>query len=267
MPKPKPKGASPVFHSRPHHLKPETVTKLLSCLGYPNYDLHQEALDHQMPGWQVKKSEVGAPLILEPKPLKTTDEQPKDLGAVIRGIELALGLYVSSAKHLDEIPRPADYKNAFTPLKQQSVTLLSGLCGLGGYYRDLFAFKGEDIYALEKSLISLIGVCEAVQKDMEGKTSKGAKIDRAFGVSISLLLRLYREHAKSANKSDEAEFVKTALLDARILKPLPEKSTGIGKNKKIEITEEERLIDFDKKIKRFIRQADKTPVEPPQHFG
>lgn len=257
MPQPIPKRASPIFHTRGHHLESNTVSHLLTLLGYPDYDLRQEALDHQKPGFQVDKAEPGAPLILKRQPPNSERIAKNDLGAVIRSIELALGLYVHGSIHLDEIPRAADYCNNFEPLRTDAFELLGKLSGLGGYYREQFEIKGENIYSIEQSLVSLIGVCETVINDMKGQSSKGARVNRALIVTIKELLRIFRSNACASAKNNEINFVKFALVKAKILKPLPA-------NKDIPV--DQREIDFTKKVARHINQADKSTVPSPSTF-
>lgn len=257
MPKPIPKNASPVFHVRGHHLDSEAVDHLLTLLGYPNYDLRQEALDNQLPGFQVEKAEPGAPLILKRQKISSGTVKKMDLGAVIYSIELALGLYVYGSTHIDEIPRAADYCNIFESLRTDAVDLLAGLSNLGGYYRDQFEIKGESIYSIEQSLASLIGVCEAVKNDMTGKSSKGSRINRALILTIKELLRIFRANAILSAKDNKINFLKFALVEAKIVKPLPA-------NK--DTPSEQRDIDFTKKVARYIYQADKSTDPMPNRF-
>jgi hypothetical protein len=195
MPKPIPKNASPIFHVRGHSLGSQSVARLLDLLGYENYDLRQEALDHQLPEFQVEKAESGAPLVLKRQPSSSEGAAKKDLGAVILSIELALGLYVEGSKHLDEIPRAADYDLIFSSLQVDANKLLGGIAGLGGYYRDQFALKGADIHKIEMAIASIVDVCTAVQNDMKGQSSKGTRANRALMITIKELLRIFRSNA------------------------------------------------------------------------
>lgn len=257
MTKPIPKNASPVFHARGHHLDSKAVDHLLTLLGYPNYDLRQEALDNQLPGFQVEKAEPGAPLILKRQKISAGTAKKMDLGAVIYSIELALGFYVYGSTHLDEIPRAADYCNIFESLRVDAVDLLAVLCGLGGYYREQFEIQGKSVYSIEHSLISLIGVCEAVKKDMKGRSSKGSRVNRALILVIKKLLQIFRSTALSRTKGNEIKFVKFALVEAKIVKPLPA-------NKDVPV--DQRDIDFTKKVARYINQADKNTDPMPSRF-
>jgi hypothetical protein len=257
MTKPIAKNASPVFHIRGHQLRSVTVSKLLTLLGFPDYDLQQEALNHQLPGYRVENSETGDPLILNRQTENTEGLAKNDLGSVIRRVELALGLYVEGYKHLDQIPRAADYLNTFQSLRVDALGLLVRLVGLGGYYRDQFEIKGENIHSIEQSLASLVGVCEAVQNDMKGQKSKGAPVNRALIVTIKELLKIFRASAVLLTKGNEIEFVKLALVDAKILKPLP-----ANKDK----PSDQQEIDFTKKVARYISQADKSIVPMPKRF-
>ncbi len=257
MPQPIPKRASPTFTIRGHALKSETVNHLLSLLGYPDYDLRQEALDHQLPGFQVEKAEPEAPLILKRQSSSSEGAAKKDLGAVIRSIELALGIYVEGSIHLDEIPRAADYRVIFKSLQGDAIKLLGSLGSLGGYYRDQFALKGAEIHDIELAIASLVDVCTAVQNDMKGQSSKGARVNRALIVTIKKLLRIFRSNASASAKSNEIEFVKLALVDARIEKPLPATPNA---------PLEQLDIDFTRKVARYIRQADKSTDPMPRQY-
>jgi hypothetical protein len=257
MPKPIPKRASPTFTIRGNSLKSETVNHLLTLLGYPDYDLRQEALEHQLPGFQVDTADPGAPLILKRQPPNLEGVAKKDLGAVVRSIELAIGLYVDGSIHLDEIPRAADYSRIFKSLQDDALKLLIGLTGLGGYYRDQFALKNVEIHNIELAMRSLIDVCTAVQKDMKGQSSKGAPVNRALIVTIKELLKIFRSNACASAKRNEVNFVKFALVEAKILKPLPANKDNPA---------EQREIDFTKKVARHINQADKSTVSTPRRI-
>ena len=112
----------------------------------------------------------------------------------------------------------------------------------------------------------MLGVCEAVQNDMKGKTSKGTTIERARTVTITQLLSLYREHAKAPNISGEADFVKTALMETKKIVPHAVQFKVFNGKKVVDIPEQQRLIEFDKEIKRLIRHADKAKIEMPRRF-
>jgi hypothetical protein len=233
MPRPKPKTASPTFLAYPHTLSDGAREKLLDLLGYPGFDLRQEAIDRQMPGHRVRRSEPGAPLLLVKDP--DADKRPRtDLGMAILKIEGALGLFVDGAQHLDNIPRPADYVATFKRLRTKAADLLNDVTGTSGYFQDQFQLKGADLHAIETALAVMLDTSNKVLREFEGKSSKGARKNNALCEVIRRLRKVFRDNYsgprtgrvkrgafqfKGEEERRELEFVKTALVDARIIMP------------------------------------------------
>lgn len=232
MPRPKPKKASRNFFARGHPLSDPARSKLIELLGYGKVDLREESVRRQMPGMKILKANPGEPLLLVRDADARASGGKTDVGKIILDIQHALGLFVHGAKHLDHIPRPADYVAAFKPIRPMTAKLFKTLAGWTEYYRDQFMLHGADIYAIENALGSLLGVSNAVLTDMEGRSSKGARKNTALREVIRWLRRIFRDkyrgprtqHAggkifRSLEEEERRElaFVKTALVDARII--------------------------------------------------
>ncbi len=90
--------------SRGHPISEDVKIKLLELLGYETSDLLNGAVRHQFPGMKVVRKEPGAPLLLG-RDLNSDGALPKnDLGKIIDNVEIALGLYIDGAPHLDNSP-------------------------------------------------------------------------------------------------------------------------------------------------------------------
>jgi len=189
MTKPKAKKAQPTFFLYPHSLGDETKKRLAELLGNDDY---QAILD----------------------------------------VEITLSLGTDGAVHLDDIPRPADYVSAFRPISKDAVRLVNALMGLGGYFSEEFTKRGVNQDAIETQLLSLLSVSEAVIGEYKAKPSKGAKKNNALSEVIDRLRGIFWKYYKglkgqrkskngfqslSEDERSEGEFVKVALLDARII--------------------------------------------------
>lgn len=226
MPRPKPKQTSPNFTVRAHSLTDAQQAKLLELLGYDAASL--EAAEH--PGYRVLKREPGAPLVVE----KVSEPKlpAKNPYEAIRSIEISLGLYVDGAEHLDNIPRPADYREAFSSVEREASRLLNTIAGWTEYYREQFAARGADVHEIEQALARLLEVANAVVREMKQKSSKGARRQAALKEVIRLLRLTFRDYyqgKRTARKrqgafqslapweKSEREFVRSALRAARII--------------------------------------------------
>jgi hypothetical protein len=233
MPRPKPKKAQPNFMAHPHLLSKAAKAKLAESLGFGEFDFLEESLRHQLPGMKISKSEPGAPILLEHSPDPNISTGTLDLGKVILEVETWLGFCVDGSHHLDEIPRPADYVAAFKPIHLAAINLLKKLGGLSGYYRGQFKAKDADIYVIESGLATLLEVSNAVLKNMARRPSKGARKNTALAEVIRQLRRIFRDNYqgqrtgrtrrgafqfRAEEEKRELAFVRTALLDARIIR-------------------------------------------------
>jgi len=148
-------------------------------------------------------------------------------------VEKALGLGVNAAEHLDDIPRPVDYVATFTTISKGAASLHNSLCELGGYFSDEVTKKGADQDAIEAALIKLLTVAEAIVKDYEGLSSRGARKNNALAEVIRRLRIIFRNNYKGATtgklhrgavtfrskeENQELKFVLAALLDARLVR-------------------------------------------------
>lgn len=232
MTKPKQKKAEPVFLAHSFSLRDEAKSKLIELLGFSDVDPLDDSVRRQLPGKKIVRRKPGAPLILGHDPDGTADETGPDVGMAILKIEAALGLYVYGAVHIDEIPRATDYVNAFKPIGKRAAELLNMLHGLGGYFSDQFTVKRADQDAIEAALMELLQVANSVVKDFEALPSKGAKKNNALAEVVRRLRRIFRDYYqgpvdgrrksgafqyRAEKEKRELDFVKTALLDARII--------------------------------------------------
>lgn len=215
----------------PHTLTDGARDKLLDLLGFPGFDLRQEAIDHQMLGYKFVRKDPGAPMILAK--VSSAAKRPKtNLGTALLHVESALGLFVHGAHHLDNIPRPADYVATFKRLRTKAANLLNDVAGTSGFFRDQFQLKGADLHAIERSLAVIADTSNKVLKEFEGKSSKGARKNTALCEVVRRLRKVFRDNYAEpitgrkthggfqfagAEEKRELEFVKTALLDARII--------------------------------------------------
>jgi len=172
----------------------------------------------ETPGYRVVKREAGAPL--QAKKIPKPDTPSNDPFEAIRMVEIAIGLYIDGAQHLDNIPRPSDYRVAFQPVGRSASKLLNTIEEWSDCYRDQFTSRGKDISEIERALETLSDVSDAVMKEMAGKSSKGAGKKVALPEVIRLLRLAFRNHYQgksSAMKRTELEFVEHALLAGKII--------------------------------------------------
>ena len=197
MPRPKPKNAAQMFTAPARRLSAAARAELVELLGYPEFNPDNDTI---------------------------RDVIPK--------IEQTLGLYVHGARHMDNIPRPADYREVFRPIQLEALKLFARLHKLSGYYRDQFKLKGADIYAIESALGSLAGVSDEVIKESQDKSSKGAPQNTALAVVTRQLRRIFRDSYNGPRterkcqgafqfladwERSEEKFIWTALRSARII--------------------------------------------------
>lgn len=157
----------------------------------------------------------------------------------ILDVEMALGLGIEGARHLDEIPRPADYVAAFAPLEKKALALFDALCELSGYYTEQFTKRNANQDAIEAALLELHKVANGVIKEFQGKPSKGARKNNALAEVILRLRHTFRTYYggpvekrrksgaftyRADDEKREMDFVRVALRDARLI---PAKYTGL----------------------------------------
>jgi hypothetical protein len=227
MPKRKPSQASSNFFAHAHLLSEQDRTALLVFLRYDQAVLR----DAEYPGYRKLDSPPGAPLLLQKNP--DYIELAKDPYQAVRDVELALGLYLEGAQHIDNVPRPADYRDTFRPIGRIALELLSAVTNLTDYYREQIALNGQDIHAIERALAGLGGASAAIVNNMAGKSSKGAPKNAALYEVIRRLRRTFRdyyqgERRKRTNRGafqirapwekDESDFIEHALSAARIVR-------------------------------------------------
>lgn len=157
----------------------------------------------------------------------------------ILDVEIVLGFGIDGARHLDEIPRPADYVAAFKPLEKKALDLFDALCELSGYYTEQFTKRNANQDAIEAALLELHKVANGVIKEFQGKPSQGARKSNALTEVIRRLRRIFRMYYggpvdkrrksgafsyRTEAEKHELEFVWVALRDARLI---PAKYTGL----------------------------------------
>jgi hypothetical protein len=233
MPRAKPSNASPVFTAYPHTLSDAAKVKLLELLGYGGLDLLEESVQHQFPDAKIVAREPGAPLVLARNSNSQSDAKPTNVGKAILDVERALGLYIDGAKHLDNIPRPIDYVRAVRPVRKKAYELFNEMVALSQYYSDQLKLKGVDVDSLELVLASLVDAAGKVVNEFESMPSQGARKNTALTEVIQRLRGIFRDNYrgpiterktrgafqwKATQETQELLFVKTALLDARIIK-------------------------------------------------
>lgn len=201
MSRPKPNKASPYFTSYGYRgLSDEATSALIKALGYRLADLAAESVPHQ-------------------------------LEEIILAVERALGIYTDGAQHLDHIPRPTHYVNAFRPIERQARKLSETLFDMGQYFSDELLNRGVDSNSFAAELVNLAETSKAIIRDFSGKSSKGRRKNIARAEVIKRLLDIFRSNYQGPLKSrehrgglqfaaewehQEFAFVRTALKDADI---------------------------------------------------
>lgn len=227
MPKRKPSKASSSFFVHAHTLSDASKSELLRLLAYDESTLR----DAEYPGYRKLASELGAALRLQKNPDYVALE--KDPFQAIRDVELALGLYVDGGPHIDNVPRPADYRDTFRPIGRSAFSLMNAVTELSNYYREQFSSRGKDVHKIESSLKELVDVCAAVTREFGDKPSKGAPKQAALCEVIRRLRSIFRDYyqgpregrakrgafqSRAKWEKDEADFVEAALCAARIVR-------------------------------------------------
>lgn len=230
MPRPKPKNVSPTFISRGHPLSDEVQTELIGLLGFGKVDLLEETVRRQHPGMKILSREPGAPLQLVRDPDFVPSTGP-DMGKIILDLERALGLYVHGREHLDNIPRAADYREVFRPIRRAALKLFGTLNNLSEYHREQIDSRGAKFQELRSALGLLAGVSADIVNDFRGKSSAGRGENRALMETIGRLRGIFREYyrgprtahgasgavtSRSIEEEPEEQFVRTALDGAKI---------------------------------------------------
>ena len=200
----------------------------MRILGYDAETLR----DAEYPGYRKLESPAGAPLRLAKNP----DYKPLgvDPFQAVRDVEMALGIGIEGAFHLDNIPRPADYVAVFEPLRKDATVLLKSVTALGGYYRDQIKLKGGDVHKIEQAIGSLFDISTAILKEFRSMPSPGRRKEVAIYEVIRRLRftfhKFYRGpvtarkrtgaiSALAEQERQELAFVRGALIDAGIIKP------------------------------------------------
>ena len=232
MPKAKPNKSSPIFMTTGHPLSEGARKELIEILGFGRVDLLAESFSHQFPGMKALRKEPDAPLLLIRDKYPNRAISKTDFGKILGNIEVALGLYVDGAEHIDNIPRPSDYVNTFEIIRKRAIPLLQSVSGMSAYFRGQVDSEGGNIHEIEQAIGSLFDISGKIIKKFEGAQSKGAKKNTALTQVILRLRRIFRANYhgprpgrsrqgaisyRSVEEKQELDFVKTALLDARII--------------------------------------------------
>jgi len=204
-PDPKSKKGSPAFIPEVYTLSIESRNKLIELLGY------------------------------DPE----RDKDNNEVNLAMIDVEFWLGFYLGGGvEALDNAPRPADYREMFNNLQQQSTKLLNDLTDMNGFYSEKFTSEKSsvDLNDIKNALKSIIDVSASVinKYKYESKNeSKGRPKKSALKIVIGELSGIFRDKyygqhygqkekkafkEKSPEETSEIEFVETALLDAEIIK-------------------------------------------------
>jgi hypothetical protein len=233
MPRPKPNKASPHFISHGQPLSDTAKAKLIDLLGYGKVNLLEESIHHQMPGMKILRREHGAPLQLVRDADTMRAAEKTNVGNIILDVEQALGIYIDGAEHLDHVPRPTHYVNAFTPIERQARKLSELLFEMGYYFSDELYKRNLDPNNIAADLLKLAEVSKTAIGDFNGKPSRGAPRNTALCEVIRHLRRIFRNNYKgpltgrkkknniqyrAEEERRELSFVEEALHDARIIK-------------------------------------------------
>jgi len=231
MPRPKPKNAAQNFIARGHPLSEAAGAELVALLGFGKVDLLEEFVRRQHPGMKILSKEPGALLQLVRDPDFVPSTGP-DVGKIILDVEQVLGLYVNGAEHLDNVPRPADYREVFKPIQREAFKLFGTLNNLSEYYREQMDLRGAGFQELRSALGKLAGVSGDIVKDFQGQSSKGAPRNTALAEVTRRLRRIFRDNYRGPRTARarrgafqsladwerrEEKFIGTALLSARII--------------------------------------------------
>ena len=225
---------------RGHRLSDAAATKLVELMGLGDVNPLDEAIQAQFPGAQVVERKPGAPIrfIQQPETNPTTQDQvwksiPTDAGKILRDVEIAIGVSLDGAKHIDNTPRPAHYVMAFERVGRDALALSCVLADWTEFFRDQVKLKGGDIQVIEAALAALVDVSSAVIREFKERSSKGARKNTALCETIKRLRYLFRRHYQGPRRgrsqrgaiqhlaeqeSRELQFVETALLDSRVIR-------------------------------------------------
>jgi hypothetical protein len=212
---------------RGHPLADDQKHALLRLLHYDDATIEAAAT----PGYRVLKREPGAPLLVQrvPEPDLAT-RNPWD---AILSVENALGLGIEGTEHLDNIPRPADYRQEFERARRAAIPLINIVTGWSDYYRGQFTLRGHDIHKIEQALAIVLDVSVDVVRHMKGKPSAGRPRDVSATEVIRRLRRIFRDwyqgpvkersrqgavQSRAQWEKDEQKFLETALGAAKPLK-------------------------------------------------
>lgn len=154
----------------------------------------------------------------------TADERIMD------SVERALGFYHEGKQHIDKVPRPSDYREAFNPIRKDAIKLLNAVCGLTDYYSEQFSTRHVDLDAIEQALISLISVSADVINVSGATVTKGRPPQNALAETVRKLRVTFRANFvgevagrvrrggvqyRAIAEAQELEFVTVALCEVR----------------------------------------------------
>lgn len=235
---------------RSHALSPTAKVRVLDLLGYSESDRLNDGVDSQAHS-SLNAKEGSAEIETSPSEKTLGRSFAAHTDQAIHQIEMAVGIYVHSRQHLDELPRPADYLATFNLLRSDTLVLLQKLGRLDYCYLDLFALNGANYYEIQTKLFELFIVCNSVNAGLKGKSSKGPKKELAKLYVLSRLQEIYQKYRRSNAFTSHFDFVKAVMLDSKIMTMPPATPDKPA---------EQREIDFDKELKRLLLRTTKTPV-------
>lgn len=259
MPRPKRKRASAHFIARGHPLAIEQKRALLRLLRYDDTTIEAG----ETPGYRVLKRELGAPLLVQKIP--ESEAPARNPWNAILAVENALGLGIEGAEHLDNIPRPADYRQEFERARRAAIPLINIVTGWGDYYREQFTQRGHDIHKVEQALAILFDVSGDVVRQMKGKQSTGRPKAIAGTEVIRRLRRIFRDwylgpmsersrqgafQSRAQWEKDEHAFIETALAAAPPLRRLKPRLSALLRDPRCALVE-----DRPKTLSRIARKV------------
>lgn len=145
-----------------------------------------------------------------------------------------LGFYPEAIKHVDRAPIPSDYVAKFEPMHESARELLESVAIISGYYIEALKEHGVDLNETELAIAKLASAAHHIAEKYRAMPNpKGARRNTALKRTILELRIAFRGayrgpvatrgrrgafESLSPQEKAESEFVKVALIDAKIIK-------------------------------------------------
>lgn len=140
---------------------------------------------------------------------------------VLAEVEKLLGAYGPNVENIERQPATSLYATEFTRLARKSLELANDLLTLGGYFKQAAKQAGVDTDGLADQLANFHEVAAAIARRRGGRAKAGPRGNVMLRTTIQVLRTLFSLHERGmkGRKRREEEFVRAALVDARIVKP------------------------------------------------